>query len=475
MVPKNNLRIIGSWELDLQTSELYWSDETKIIHGVELSFKPELETAIQFYREDYRDKIQLAVTHLIELGENFDLDCCLITKDEDEIWVRSTGLIIQKDVEGNPIKIGGTFENVSQYYNKVTRLEKYWGILNESNMLTISTKGGVIKFVNDNFCKLTGYDRSEVVGKTHRIFNSGYHSKEFFRNLWVHISEGHKWEGEILNKNKDGKLQWIRTIIFPIKNPKGEVDEFISIRYDITDQKELQKKRVEKERLRAVGEIGGQILHEIMTPLSLVKYYSHQLEVLLNNSEHPEGIEITKKLNESSKRVIEIFDDMRSLLKDKDDYEYVDIVKVIRKSYFYTHIQMQKNEVDFVFDIQNNDEKIWGNPGQLTQVFTNLLNNSVQAIKGLDDRWIKASVSVVSDKIIVNIIDSGSGIKPEMQEKVFESLFTTKEKSGGTGLGLAISKRLIERMSGTITIDDTKENTCFRLEFPIKQSVLKVG
>jgi len=470
-----NLRIIGSWELDLSTSELYWSDETKLIHGVELSYRPVLDSAIDFYRDDYREKISMAVSHLIELGENFDMDCCLITSEKDPIWVRSTGIIIQKDHDGSALKIGGTFENISHHYNKVSKLEKYWGILNDSNMLSISNKSGVINFVNDSFCKLTGFDRSEVVGKTHRIFNSGYHSKEFFEELWKTIQSGEKWEGEILNKNKCGKLQWIKTIIFPVVDYKGEITEFISIRNDITDQKDLQKKRVEKERLKVIGEVGGQILHEIMSPLTLINSYTGQLVKVLDGHNDEKGKELVFKLQRSSDRVVEIFQDMRSLLKDKDDYGYVDVSKIVRKSYFFTHINMQKNNIDFILDIQTKDDMVWGCSGQLGQVFTNLINNSIQAISGLDDKWIKVIILAKNNRVIIKFIDSGNGIPSENENKIFESLFTTKESTGGTGLGLAISKRLIERMGGEIKIDNDNPNTCFILDFPIKEPHKQVG
>lgn len=470
-----HLKIIGSWELDLSSGELYWSDETKLIHGVELSYTPTLDSALEFYREDYRDKVKLIVDHLIELGDNYDNDCCLVRKDGEQIWVRITGLIIQKDHHGNPTKIGGTVQDITHYYSKVTKLEKYWGILNDSNMLSVSNKMGVIKFVNESFCKLTGYERGEVIGKTHRIFNSGYHSKEFFKELWDTINRGEKWEGEILNKNKDGRLQWIETIIFPVLDHKGELSEFISIRYDITEKKENQKKAVDAERLKVVGEVGTQILHELMTPLSLIHYHNEHLIKNLEEKGNQEGLAYAQKVKESARRVIEIFDDMRSLIKDRDDYEYVELAKIIKKSYFYTHIQMQKNEIDFVFDTQNSDQLVWGSSGQLGQVFTNLLNNSIQAIKDLEDKWIKVSIKNTDGYLVVQVMDSGDGIPSDMQEKIFESLFTTKGDSGGTGLGLAISRRLIERMGGQIDIDEACPNTCFTLKFPIKEESKKAS
>ena len=474
MNKQSNLRIVGSWELDLNTSELYWSDETKIIHGVPLTFRPNLEDAINFYKDDHKEKIQMAVNHLIELGENFDVDNCMLLPDGEEIWVRSTGLVVQRNGD-EVVKIGGTFENVTDYYNKVNKLEKYWGILNESNMLTVSNKSGVIKFVNDSFCNHTGYDRSEVVGKTHRIFNSGYHSQEFFQEMWNTINSGEKWEGEILNKNKDGRLQWIKTVIFPIKDHKGELTELISIRSDITGEKELQKKKIEQERLRVVGEVGGQILHELMSPLTLIKSYTDSLNSLLEKEGNIEASQMTGKLQEASNRVIDIFKDMRSLLKDKDDYNYVNLARVIKRSYFFTHLQMQKQEISFNLDIDQNAGDIWGSQGQLTQVFTNLINNSIHAVESLDNKWIRVSVVEKDGIVTASVMDSGKGIDPATSEKVFESLFTTKMESGGTGLGLAISKRLIERMKGKIYIDDAKENTCFCLEFPVVNSDLKAG
>ena len=113
--------------------------------------------------------------------------------------------------------------------------------LNEAAIVAITNRNGVILSANDYFCKISKYERVELIGQNHRILNSGTHSKEFFKNMWETILNGKVWNGEICNKAKDGSLYWVKTTIVPFKNADGEIEQFISIRVDITGQKNFER------------------------------------------------------------------------------------------------------------------------------------------------------------------------------------------------------------------------------------------
>ena len=111
--------------------------------------------------------------------------------------------------------------------------------VNETMIIAVTNKVGQILFVNDRFCKITGYCKEELIGNTHRIINSKTHPESFFKDMWSTILNGHTWSGEICNRRKNGELYWVKTYIIPVEN-NGYDTYFLSIRTDITIEKEKE-------------------------------------------------------------------------------------------------------------------------------------------------------------------------------------------------------------------------------------------
>ena len=96
---------------------------------------------------------------------------------------------------------------------------------------------GHVTYVNDRFIEVSGYSQSELLGRTLRKINSGFHPHSFFKNMWSKLSSGKTWRGEVRNRAKDGRLFWVDASFFPLRDASGEIYEFMSIRYDITERK----------------------------------------------------------------------------------------------------------------------------------------------------------------------------------------------------------------------------------------------
>ena len=131
----------------------------------------------------------------------------------------------------------------------LTDLNEQQKALDSAASVSESDLAGHIILTNELFCILSGYTREELLGRNHRMLNSGWHEPEFFARLWQTISDGHTWRGEICNRAKDGRLFWIATTIIPVKGDDGLPQKYLSICFDIT-QRKLDQAAISAEKER---------------------------------------------------------------------------------------------------------------------------------------------------------------------------------------------------------------------------------
>src|SRR5262245_18980468 len=118
---------------------------------------------------------------------------------------------------------------------------------------------------------ISGSRRAELIGPDHRIINSGLHPKEFIRNLWVTIANGHVWHGELRNRAKDGHFYWVDTTIVPFMNERGKPYQYIAIRADITARKAAEERLAQQAALARLGQMAAVVAHEVRNPLAGIK------------------------------------------------------------------------------------------------------------------------------------------------------------------------------------------------------------
>lgn len=233
---------LGIWKMHVDTQLLEWSDEAYRIfdvpHGKKLFYADFLELT----HPDDRDIVDRTWRSALQTNGLYDLEHRIVSEGKTK-WVREQ-CEFELDPTGRPCAAVGVVKDITdqklakeQLEIKNKELQEVMDALDESSLVSIADKNGIIQKVNRRFCEVAKFREDELIGKSHSIINSGYHTKAFWKNFWRTIEKGEVWRGEIRNRAKDGSEYWVNTTINPIRNEKGEIVHYLSIRQDITSRK----------------------------------------------------------------------------------------------------------------------------------------------------------------------------------------------------------------------------------------------
>jgi PAS domain S-box-containing protein len=355
-------------------------------------------------------------------------------------------------------------------------LNKSIDIVDKYVIMSRTDVKGTIMSVSSAFCKISGYEPFELIGKSHNIIRHPDMPKKFFTDLWDTIKSGNMWQGEIKNRKKNGDIYWVKTTIHPNFDNSGNIISYDAIREDITSQVELKTQQnllVEQSKSAAMGEMISMIAHQWRQPLQAVSILIQKLPLLkmVNGDISDEMLEdvvsqVTSQLDYMSKTI----DDFRDYFKPNKKKEEVYIKEIIEKSMDFLAYLFKMNSIQVNYQNNSNSSvEIYLN--EIVQVFINLAKNSCDAMieKNIENRVINITTYEDEKSLIVEFEDNAGGIKSDVLGKIFDPYFSTKNNKNGTGLGLYMSKTIIEEHSGgSINVYNTDFGTKFIIKLPLR-------
>jgi len=401
--------------------------------------------------------------------------------------------------------------------------QTYQEAIENSNIVSKTDINGIITFVNDEFCKISGYSYDELIGSNHNIVRHPDIPKSNFTLLWDTILSKTPYKATVKNLTKDGKTVYLNTTITPILDENSQIKEFIAIRYDVTKEVELKKKlerkekeleelnrdlenrvflqtkklkdlnktleqRVEEEikkneekqkilflqsRMASLGQMIANIAHQWRQPLTELNLTLFNMKKVFKSDNYEKMDELyseSKTLISNMSKTIEDFSNFFNPQKQKESFE---IKEAINEAMAILKKAIEIDNIKIKVDVLG-DYKVMGVSNELSQVIINLIQNSKDAFieNGINKKII--TISLKEEQILnkkyakLEIKDNAGGINKEDLDKIFDPYFTTKHKSQGTGLGLFMSKMIIEKsLNGELTHKNSDKSSIFKILIPL--------
>ncbi len=346
---------------------------------------------------------------------------------------------------------------------------------------------GVITDTSKAFCHISGYSKSDLLGKSHNIIRHPDMKDNVFAGMWKTIENNKVWTGNVKNLRKDGSFYWVEAVISP-KYENGKKIGYTALRQDITDKikigelnRTLEKKIVEEvdkhrqkdqqlfqqSRLAQMGEMISMIAHQWRQPLSAISSTSGaiNLKARLGKLDNKTAQTLSEDISQYTKHLSTTIDDFREFFKSNKELKETNYSELVNGVLKIVESAIRTQHIELILELENNDN-FYTYPNEIKQVILNLIKNAEDVLieKEMKNPYIKIRTYREDTKLILEISDNGGGVPDEIKQNIFDPYFSTKTKKDGTGLGLYMSKTIIEEhCHGKLNLSNNDDGAVFKI------------
>ncbi len=458
--------LLGSWQMDVASGNIYWSDEIYNLIGIPQGTPMDEQTFIQYIHPDDRSKVIHAWATALAGEAAYDIEHRVLVNDEIR-WIRELAEFIRDD-QGKVTEVIGTIQCITDRHQAEERIRFLSQAMEQSSSdIMITNADGVIIYVNPKCIESTGFSSAELLHNKPDMIRSGNTPSAVYRTMWDTLSQGGTWRGELQNKRKDGSLFWEYAVISPVRDSEGNITHYLAIKDDITEKKRLEMEREEalikaEQASKAKSEFLANMSHEIRTPMNAIISLSHlclQTKLTVKQKDY------IRKVHTSATSLLGIINDILDFSKidagrlDLENIEFT-LEEVLGNLSSMISLKAHEKRLEFILKpALDLPPVLVGDPLRLGQVLINLANNSVKFTEtgevSIATRILERNEQEVRVQFVIQ--DTGIGMTREQTERLFQA-FSQADTSitrrfGGTGLGLAISQRLVALMGGNIQVE----------------------
>lgn len=341
-------------------------------------------------------------------------------------------------------------------------------------LLAVDLDGRVTR-MNSALEEILDLSRAEAVGKLVEDLFS-----EDFSDTLRQVLGNDRWQlREIRNiykihtATRAGRALVLNIAIAPLQDSLEQTGALVVLE-DVTSRIRLEEQLQQREKLSSIGLLAAGVAHEVNTPLTGVSSYTQMLLGMLAETDPKHALLL--KVRRQAERATNIVNNLLNFSRTGGATEFseVDISRVLDDTLQLLEPQLRGNQIQIIRAYDPESPRVFGNSGQLQQVFTNLLLNARDATP--DGGSIRITTVPTEDhSVIVEIADSGTGIAPENVAKIYDPFYTTKGVGEGTGLGLAVSYGIVQEHSGHINVESTPgRGTTFRITLPTAHARMRL-
>jgi PAS domain S-box-containing protein len=407
------------------------------------------------------------------------MDLKLVSKDNRQVHCIFNGELIETG--SRRVLLALAHDITERKQAEEERLRLATAIEQGAEGVIITDPNWVIQYVNPAFERMSGYDKSDLIGAHTRVLRSNKHDRDFYRNIRETLARGEVWSGRLINKRKDGSFYDAEVTGSPVRDKSGAVINHVSIHRDITQEVKLERELLQAQKMEAIGTLAGGIAHDFNNILTAVAGYAQ-----LAYSQSPDGSNARRHLDKVLKagsRAADLVKRILTFSRRTDQERKPVLIGSIAEEALNLLRSSLPSTIEILQEISIPPERggILADSSQIHQVLMNLGTNAAHAMRDkggvlsvrLSETMVDASLAArypglrPGPHVRLSVNDTGHGMTAAVMERIFDPYFTTKGAGEGTGLGLSVVRGIVKSHGGVITVySEPGEGTTFYVFLP---------